>query len=222
MHKLAKIHRFKHHEGQTLIYATIDELVSEDKFNQFRNANTGYLEVDIDFKDNRNISVEQRKKIYALLRDISRYNGHGVSRNKETLKNDYIVEKRIEPFSLSDTSVSNAREFISYLIELCFLYDIPFKNKGIHMTDDINRYLYLCLKFRKCAITGVPGEVHHIDTIGAGRDRRHVDHSQHRLVCLSREMHIKAHSMGWEEFAALHHIDGIRLTAEQVKGIKYK
>lgn len=222
MHKLAKIHKFKHHDGQTLIYATIDELVSEDKFRQYRDSNTGYLEVDINFKDNRKISNKQRDKAHALLRDISDFNGDSEKDNKTNLKNDYITEKNIDFFSLSDTTVSNAREFISYLIELCFQYNIPFKNKGIEMTDDINRYLYLCIKYRKCAVTGRPGEIHHIDAIGMGRDRRQVDHSQHRLVCLSREPHTQAHAMGWEDFATLHHIAGIKLSKEQVKEVGYK
>ncbi|HHQ0037340.1 TPA: putative HNHc nuclease, partial [Listeria monocytogenes] len=65
--------------------------------------------------------------------------------------------------------------------------------------------------------TGRRGEIHHVDPVGAGRDRRNYDHSKSRLICLSREMHTEAHQIGWLTFKSKYHVDGIILSPEAVK-----
>src|SRR5690606_11192356 len=50
------------------------------------------------------ISPEQRKKIYALFRDIASYTGNTPEDIKETLKYHFVRETEYEPFSLSNCS----------------------------------------------------------------------------------------------------------------------
>lgn len=223
MQEQAKIHKIKHHDGKTMVYASIDKIITEQEFLKYRNVNTGYIDVDLSFFDKNQRTQEQNKIMHCLFREIAVWScGYDTPKEELEYKNYMKQQYSDKPFKTSEMNVKEASDFIAFIIEFCFQAGVPFRDKGINMTDDINKYLFLCLKYRKCAVTGVKGEVHHIDTIGAGRDRRHVDHSQHRLVCLSREMHTKAHTMGWEDFASLHHIDGVKLTKEQVKEIKYK
>ena len=67
--------------------------------------------------------------------------------------------------------MTTAKSFINYLIEFCFHWSVPTKDSLLNQTDDISKYLYLCLANRRCAICNKPAEVHHVDRIGMGRDR---------------------------------------------------
>lgn len=223
MQEQAKIHKIKHHEGKTMVYASIDKIITEQEFLKYRNVNTGYIDVDLAFFDKNQRTQEQNKIMHCLFREIAVWScGYDTPKEELEYKNYMKKQYSDKPFKTSKMTVTEATDFIAFIIEFCFQAGVPFRDKGINMTDDINKYLFLCLKYRKCAVTGRAGEIHHVDAIGMGRDRRQVAHSQHRLVCLSREPHTQAHAMGWEEFAALHHIDGIRLSSEQVKEINYK
>ena len=223
MQEQAKIHKIKHHEGKTMVYASIDKIITEQEFLKYRNVNTGYIDVDLAFFDKNQRTQEQNKIMHCLFREIAVWScGYDTPKEELEYKNYMKQQYSEKPFKTSKMTVTEATDFIAFIIEFCFQAGVPFRDKGINMTDDINKYLFLCLKYRKCAVTGRPGEIHHVDAIGMGRDRRQVDHSQHRLVCLSREPHKQAHDMGWEEFASLHHIDGIRISSEQIKEINYK
>ncbi|WP_289628199.1 putative HNHc nuclease [Listeria ilorinensis] len=175
-------------------------------------------------------SLAQNKMIYALINDIVKHFCNDFeATHKRSFRNDVETVKRTlkvgfaresglkQDFSTAKLSKDQATEFISYIIEFCFQFDVPLSRPGIEMTADINRYLFLCVKYRKCAITGAPGEIHHVNAIGMGRNRNYYDHSQSFLICLSREMHREAHQIGWEAFKRKYHVDGIRLTKEAAK-----
>lgn len=164
---------------------------------------------EIRFDDGRQISIEQRKKAYATIRDISEYTGYTPEEQKEWLKYLHISKTGCDYFSLSDCSMDTAREFINTILEYAIEQGIPLSESGIERTDDIGRYLYYCLKAKKCAVCGKPGEIHHEDHIGMGNDRRKVDDSNHRKICLCRFHHTIAHSDGVERFRAKYKVYGI-------------
>ncbi|MFQ9151616.1 MAG: putative HNHc nuclease [Blautia sp.] len=56
-----------------------------------------------------NISIEQRKKAYATIRDISDYTGYLPEVQKEWLKYLHIANTGCRYFSLSDCSMDTAR-----------------------------------------------------------------------------------------------------------------
>lgn len=93
---------------------------------------------------------------------------------------------------------------------LCAGTGIPLLDFALNRTDDIGHYLYACLKLRKCAICGRDGEIHHVDTIGMGNDRRKVDDSDYRKICLCRKHHTEAHSIGMTEFEDRYKVYGIK------------
>lgn len=167
--------------------------------------------------DSRQLSHDQRKKIYATINDIANYSGEynlfGKDATKNLLKSQFVEmteeEKGYGWFSLATCSMELARDFITYLIEFCFENDIPTLVPLIERFDDIERYLHLCCKYKKCAICNDHGEIHHIDVIGMGSNRRKKDDRDHRKICLCRLHHDDAHTIGWPEFAELHHVKGI-------------
>lgn len=171
-----------------------------------KKARYGELRID----DGRHISSAQRKKIYATIRDISDWSGYVPEEQKEWLK--FLHEERTgeRPFSLSDCSMDTAREFLDTILEYALKEGVPLSDAGVNRTDDIGRYLYYCLKHKKCAVCGLPGEIHHVDTIGMGRDRRQVDDSECRKICLCRKHHTIAHQRGMQVFEEMYHVYGIK------------
>lgn len=164
---------------------------------------------EVRLDDGRRISAEQRKKAYATIRDISDWTGDVPEAAKEWLKYLYIGRTGADYFSLGTCSVEEARHFISFLLDFALEEGVPLTDAGIDRADDIGAYLYSCLRRRKCAVCGRDGEVHHWDAIGMGRDRRKVDDSGHRKICLCRVHHTEAHTIGREAFEDKYHVYGI-------------
>lgn len=177
-----------------------------------------YAEIRID--DGRTITSLQRRKAYATIRDISSWTGYLPEEQKEWLKYLYIERTGNPYFSLSDCSMDTAREFINVILDYALEEGIPLSERGIERTDDIGRYLYSCIKNKRCAVCGRPGEIHHVDAIGAGRDRRHVDDSGYRKICLCREHHTAAHQRGMKAFEQMYHVYGI-VVQEDIAGNGY-
>ena len=155
------------------------------------------------------ISPEQRKKIYALFRDIANYTGDSPEHIKETLKHHFIRETEYEPFSLSNCSFELAGDFIEWLINFAFEIGVRLSVHPLRTLDDIEKYVRMCLKHRICSICGKPGEIHHWDSIGMGRDRTKVDDSSNRKICLCRTHHTEAHTLGVKSFEEKYHIYGV-------------
>lgn len=165
--------------------------------------------IECRFDDGRHISAEQRKKCYAMFNDISEYTGDVPEAVKEYLKVLHISNTGCEYFSLSNCSMDRAREFINTIIEFVLENGIQLTDLCINRTDDIGKYLWYCLKHKKCAVCGKQGEIHHADTIGMGNDRTKVDDSNYRKLCLCREHHTIAHSRGMETFEKMYKVYGI-------------
>ncbi len=169
----------------------------------------GIRNAEIRFDDGRHISVEQRKKAYATIRDIADWTGYLPEEMKEILKYQHMIKTGDEYFSLSNCSMDTAREFINTILEFAIEQGIPLSEEAINRTDDIGRYLYFCLMHKKCAICGKNGEIHHVDAIGMGNDRRKVDDSNYRKICLCRMHHTIAHQMGSIRFQKMYKVYGI-------------
>lgn len=180
--------------------------------------NARYAEIRID--DGRTITSLQRRKAYATIRDISSWTGYLPEEQKEWLKYLYIERTGSPYFSLSDCSMDTAREFINVILDYALEEGIPLSERGIERTDDIGRYLYSCIKNKRCAVCGRTGEIHHVDAIGAGRDRRYVDDSGYRKICLCRKHHTAAHQRGMKAFEKMYHVYGI-VAKEDIAGNGY-
>lgn len=167
-------------------------------------------EVELRLWDGRQISPEQRRKTYAIIRDISEWSGHEPEYLKNFFKFNFCSQDGRDIFSLADVDMTTAREFITYLIEFCFYNNVPTKDSSLDRTDDIGKYLYLCLEYRKCAICNKKADVHHIDHVGTGRDRKIINHVGMKAIALCREHHQDAH-INEEQLFEDYHIYGIKL-----------
>ena len=175
--------------------------------------------VEIRLNDGRTISADQRRKVFAIIRDISEWSGHLPEELRAYLTWDFRSIDGIDDFSLSNVDMTTARAFITYLIGFCFDHNVPTKDTLLSCTDDISRYLYLCLEHRKCAICNLPAEVHHVDRIGMGGNRKTICHVGMKAIALCREHHEMTETDEKGLFEA-YHIYGIKLDEYLCKVLK--
>lgn len=209
MHYLAKIKGVKDTEDGTDIIIRLPEKNLGDDLIRKR-----ITKAEVRFDDGRTISNEQRKKIYASIRDIANWNGEVPEYMKEYLKYDYCIRSGEEYFSLSTCSMDLARDFITHIIDFVLEHNIPLSDIAINRTEDIDKYLYSCLKYRRCCITGKPNaEVHHVtgSRVGMGRSRVKISHLGLELIALSSEWHKKVHIEGEVDIFNAYKIYGIKL-----------
>lgn len=204
MHALVKINQYRERKDGTDLVVSVPDLKLGDMFQRKKIRNA-----EISFDDGRHISAEQRKKAYATIRDISDWTGYLPEEMKEILKYQHMMRTGDAYFSLSNCSMDTAREFINTILEFALENGIPLSDNAIERTDDIGRYLYYCLLHKKCAICGKDGEIHHEDAIGMGNDRTKVDDSSYKKICLCREHHTLAHSLGVIRFREMYKVYGI-------------
>ena len=179
-------------------------------------ANVMHGEMRID--DGRRISSDQRKKIYALIKDIADHTGHHPEYLKEHMKYEFMMKEDRDYFSLSSVDMTTARYFIENILEFCFEWDIALNANTVDMAREINNYLYLCLRHRKCAVCGKKNaHIHHVDAVGSGRNRNEVDHTKLRLIALCAEHHHETHTIGWQTFNVKYKVDGIRVNEKTIK-----
>lgn len=175
------------YDGKLLLLAPEDDLLRDLTKKKIE-------KVELRLDDGRTISAEQRKKIFAMIRDIAIWNGDDPETIRQFLTLDFVIKNGRESlFSLSNVDMTTARDFITYLIDFCFKWNVPTKDTVLNYTDDIGRYLYACLEHRKCAICNAHAEVHHVDRIGMGRDREQIVHVGLNAIALCREHHDMAH-----------------------------
>lgn len=204
MFELAKLQRYKVEQEGTTLEVFLPNINLQEAIESKKMRECG-----IWLEDGRHITADQRKKAYATLSDIAFWCGYMPEELKEIMKYVHISRTGCEYFSLSKCSIDTAREFINTIIEFALQNGVPLTDNAINRTDDIGKYLYYCLKHKKCAICGLKGEVHHEDTIGMGNDRRKVDDSKHKKICLCRKHHTLAHTLGIILFNEKHHVYGI-------------
>ncbi|MCF6461479.1 putative HNHc nuclease [Clostridium sp. Cult3] len=186
----------------------------QKKIIKYRNGSR--IDAEIKINDGRTITPDQRKKIFATIRDIAEYTGDHPEGLRAWLLYQYCAETGEMPFSLSNCSISQAREFITFIIDFILKEDIPLSDAALSRTDDIDRYLWGCIKYKRCAICGKsPSDLHHWDAIGAGRDRRTIDDNKLRKIQLCREHHTEAHTIGRNSFEKKYHVYGVIYREEE-------
>ncbi|WP_311408453.1 putative HNHc nuclease [Liquorilactobacillus uvarum] len=186
----------------------------------------GKIDFDIIPHSKDLISGIQRRKAYAMIRDICEYQGYVQvferEKQKKKLKEEFCENSGYQMFSLSDCKKDVATQFISFLVEYCFEYDVPFQFKDLVNTFDTERRVYLCLLHRRCTACGATKDIqiNHEDTVGSGNNRNHLDHRQHRLEALCANCHARFHHIGAESFYEEQHFHGIKLSDEMLISMK--
>ena len=167
------------------------------------------------------ISAKQRKLVYALFKDISLYTGYEVDELKELLKIEFMVDRDRDYFSLSNVDMKIAREFIEYILEFMFLWDVPINPKVVILAREVNNFLYLCLVHRKCAVCGCKADIHHHENlVGMGMDRARHNHEDSKYIALCRVHHNECHNLGHKTFENKYKLTAIKLNERAIKELR--
>ncbi len=169
-----------------------------------------YSECLIQMIDGRPLSNKQRKSCYALIREIANYTGMGLDPTKEYMKLKFLTEDLQETadkiFSLSNAPMSLVCAFQRFLVRFILDWDIPCSFPLLDFVDDVSDYLYACLLNKKCCICGQPADLHHVDHVGAGREREEIIHEGMEALPVCRGHHTIAHTIGEKAFKEKYHI----------------
>lgn len=177
--------------------------------------------------DTRKARPQQRRLFFALLSDIYTWSGMPT----DFLKNLFYLQYEAYTFgkqiSLSDTtesSVSDANQLLDLVIDFMFEWHVPLKEGYKLLPREQEYYLFQCCRHRVCMICGNRADIHHVDVIGAGLNRTHVDHTKRHVMALCRVHHSEIEQIGSVAFSAKYHVpvEGIKLDKETLKRIGLK
>jgi len=181
----------------------------------------GWLEID----DKRLLSIEQRKKWFALVGDFSNFTGYPPDYSHILFKTMYEILHDKENISMSNVDMTTAKEMIDMLLSWVFENGIPVTHStGSLFKSDINWYYHLAHE-KYCFICGGQHEkaarhTHHVDKIKMGHNRNKVIHIGRRIMILCGPHHDEYHNSGHTKFLDKYHIEMIVLTEELAKKLK--
>ena len=170
--------------------------------------------VGVELVDERHISANQRKKAYVLISYIAAWWGYTpLEAMKEMLKLMFVGEAETlrRSFSLSNCDMTTARLFITYLIDFCILHGVDIGEPLYQLSEDIPRYVWACLMNKRCAVCGRKAELHHVDVVGMGRNRKEICHIGMRALPLCREHHTEIHKVGQEDFLRRYFLEPVKI-----------
>ena len=168
----------------------------------------GYpLDVELNIIDGRKITIKQRKKIFALINDIYMDKGQPQDDLRQMFQFYLQTIKGYDPISLSNCSVTVARELIEVILEWTFLHNVPLNHKTSDLLKEDAKFIYLTVINRQCIICGKPkSDLAHKQAIGRGRNRNKMDHYGHEVLALCRNHHTEQHQIGINSFNKKYHL----------------
>lgn len=163
----------------------------------------GYeVEADVRVVDPFKITDKQRRKVFALCNDIEAYTGQPRDYMRylfmDYVEVLYVYEKRL---SLSDCTREQAKQVIEVILDWVFHNDIPLNYKTSDLLKNDKAFLYWSTVNRNCVICGTQrAELAHYHTVGRGRNRRKIDHTDNKVLALCSRHHKEQHQIGIDSF----------------------
>lgn len=197
----------------------VDDDFNLDKVIRFSDGKQPSGELTID--DNRHISRDQQKKIFALIDDLCNYTGDDPKRWENEFKWRVQVTFGLDEFSLSNCSMTVGNYMILTILDFLFAENIPFRTKlWDSLPQDFPRQR-LALKNRTCVICGRPhADLAHYKAVGMGRNRHKIDERKMYFMTLCREHHQEQHNIGIKKFMQKYHLKPLRLSDDDI--IRFK
>ena len=162
----------------------------------------GYsLIAEVEVPDNKKLSIEQRKKIFALCRDIELHWGEPVESLRKRFQAELEIMNGYEEISLRDCSMRVASELIELIIAFMFHHQIPMRVETSKLLSGDKAMLYWATINRNCVICGAPGsDLAHYEAVGRGMNRNKMNHYDKHVLALCRKHHTMQHQMGIDSF----------------------
>ncbi|MBU5583667.1 hypothetical protein KQJ29_28525, partial [Enterococcus sp. S181_ASV_20] len=99
---------------------------------------------------------------------------------RDSLKYEYMGISG-EWFEHHNATKSTARQWVNFLIEFVLANNVPLPKIYEYLLQE-NAWFYQCLKYRRCCICLEQADVAHVETVGMGRNRRKINHSDYRFM----------------------------------------
>ena len=169
----------------------------------------------IEFPDSRMVSRAQQRKAHVLLAYLAEWAGYmPLEAEKAVTKAIFRSAKPSiaeDSFSLSDCTMETARDYITYLIDMCLIHGVECGEPLYKLAEDLPRYTVACLMTHRCAVCGRKSELHHVDAVGSGRNRREICHVGMRVLPLCRTHHAEIHRIGRLSFLKKYILEPVRI-----------
>lgn len=162
----------------------------------------GYsLIAEVEVPDNKKLSIEQRKKIFALCRDIELHWGEPVESLRKRFQAELKIMNGYEEISLRDCSMRIASELIELIIAFMFHHQIPMRVETSKLLSGDKAMLYWATVNRNCVLCGESNaDLAHHYAIGRGANRKKMQHYDYEVLALCREHHSEQHNIGVKSF----------------------
>ncbi|BBD92839.1 putative HNHc nuclease [Staphylococcus caprae] len=187
----------------------------------------GYsLIAEVEVPDNKKLSIEQRKKIFALCRDIELHWGEPVDSLRKRFQSELEIMNGYNEISLSNCSMRIASELIELIIAFMFHHQIPMRVETSKLLSGDKAMLYWATVNRNCVLCGKSNaDLAHHYAIGRGANRKSMDHYGYEVLALCREHHSQQHNIGVETFDKLYHLENSWIKVDDklnnmLKGVK--
>lgn len=208
-------------EGQIISFSGNQVVINLDSVEDWQEQELTQLpRIELDVDSAKEITIDQRKKAFAMLHDIAEYTGYSLRESEEMMKIRFISTlKNPKFFSLSNCRREKATDFIQFMINFCLDQSIPFTTK---VSDEIQQSYALRCKLvmnRLCFVCGKPNaQLDHVNTIGMGRNRRHVNQVGYYAWTLCNEHHISGkHTEGIISFMQKYQIKPVKLNKDMIE-----
>ena len=166
------------------------------------------VECDVIVSDPYKITDKQRKKVFAMVRDIFNHYGQPMDYLRYMFQKQLEFLKGYDPISLSDCSRKQASELIELILDFIFTYNVPMNKATSDLMSNDKYFLYKSTINRTCVICGVPNsDLAHYQAVGRGRNRNKINHYGNKVLALCRKHHNQQHDMGMSSFNKLHHLE---------------
>lgn len=168
----------------------------------------GYkVNVDVTVSDNKLISTDQRKKIFAMCRDIELYWGEPVEALRQRFQSELEIMNGYERISLRDCTRKIASELIELIIAFMFHHQAPMRVETSKLLQGDKAMLYWATVNRNCVICGTSNsDLAHYETVGRGMNRKKMDHHGKHVLALCRRHHNEQHNIGVKSFDDKYHL----------------
>lgn len=166
------------------------------------------VECDVIISDPYKITDKQRRKVFAMVRDIFNHYGQPMDYLRYMFQKQLEFLKAYKPISLSNCSRRQAGELIELILDFIFTNNVPMNKATSDLMSNDKYFLYKSTINRTCVICGSPNsDLAHYKAVGRGRNRNKINHYGNKVLALCRKHHNQQHDMGMSSFNKLHHLE---------------
>lgn len=207
------------------ITAVIEDVTLENK--DFLLLDNGLeVECDVIVSDPYKITDKQRRKVFAMIRDIFNHYGQPLDYLRYMFQKQLEFLHGYEPISLSNCSRRQASELIELILDFVFTHDIPMNKATSDLMSNDKYFIYKSTINRICVVCGAKNaDLAHYQAVGRGRNRNKIDHYGNKVLALCRNHHTEQHQIGMDSFNKKYHLTDSWLDVDEklnkmLKGVK--